>query len=175
MNDFGLKLLGHAIEHLTYSPIINPYWNVFGLLHTAQAGEILIKSCIAIEHPLLIFNKLPKMAKLEESLTFEYLLKEGKTANYTDLPDLLWATTNYRIKNLQLYKEFGNLRNNIQHFAVPDINYSEYSFRYIFEVLEPIINHFWGEFVLDNLEDEVTYEYVLEQLVRYDIKFMSNS
>jgi hypothetical protein len=171
MKDFGLKLLSHAIEHLTYSAIINPYWHAFGVLHTAQAGEIIIKSCISKENPLAIFTKIPKLEQSEE-ISIDLLLREGKTINYTELPKVLFETTKYQIVDTNLYKEFGLLRNSIQHLGVPAKDICEPSFKFIFNIIEPIIFEFWGETVLDNLEDDVTDEYLIELLEEhYHIKY----
>ncbi len=52
MIDFGLSLIGHAIQHAIYLPQGNPYSHAFGVLHVAQAGEIIIRSCIAKIDPL---------------------------------------------------------------------------------------------------------------------------
>ncbi|MDK2940484.1 MAG: hypothetical protein PWQ51_2649 [Methanolobus sp.] len=171
MKDFGLGLLSHSMDHAVFANPVNSYWNAFGVLHAAQASEIIIKSCIAIEHPLLIFTKVPKLKDLKSgALSIESLLNNGKTYQYSDLPDLLWATTGYTIKNLDFYYDFGKLRNTIQHLAVPDIDLSEETFKFVFYVIEPLIEHFWKTNVFLNLEEDVTAEYLIEALIDRNIE-----
>lgn len=56
MKDLGLAALSHAnrIEPQTDK------WAELSILQVAHAMEILIKACIAEEHPLLIFDRIPK-------------------------------------------------------------------------------------------------------------------
>jgi len=54
----------------------------------ANAAEIIIKARIAEEHPLLIFNKLPKPTVRDGGLLgVGELLNEGRTLMYSELPD----------------------------------------------------------------------------------------
>jgi hypothetical protein len=170
MQHFGLKLLGHALEHACFFSPMNQYWQAFGVLHAAQAAEILIKSCIAKEHTLLIFSKIPvRKGPNDAFLSLDKLFDEGKTLTYSELPDILWASTGYAIEDLQLYKQFGELRNKIQHLGVPDIDLSESTLLFIIKVIEPLLQHFWQTSVLDNLEDDDNLPYICKALVEYQI------
>ena len=59
MRELGLAALSHAnrIEPQTDK------WAELSILQVAHAMEILIKARIAEEHPLLVFDKLPKPTK----------------------------------------------------------------------------------------------------------------
>lgn len=64
---------------------------------------------------------------------------------YSELPEVLWAATGYRIKELDRYQKFGALRNTIVHFAAPDCEASAETLKFAFEVFDPIVRDFWGE------------------------------
>ncbi len=170
MYDLGKYLLGHGIEHVIFTGVRHPLWASTGVLHVAQATEILIKAAIAQEHPLLIFTDLPKLSQVqEEKLTIGQLMTKSKTAQYSKLPDLLWAATGFEIKELTAYKEFGEERNRIQHLAVPDTDFHKLVFKFCIQVLDPIMVHFWDEHFLDDpvFDDEYIFE---EKILKDSIK-----
>lgn len=138
MKDFGLALLGRSIKDVTFAEILNPYVHAMSVVTCAHAAEIIIKARMAEEHPLLIFNKLPKPDPTA-LLDIGALMTEGRTLAYEDLPAALWAATGYRIAELELFKEFGKLRNTITHLAVPDMDLDETVYRFAFQVVEPMI------------------------------------
>jgi hypothetical protein len=180
MIDFGLSLIGHAIQHAIYLPQGNPYSHAFGVLHAAQAGEIIIKSCIAKIDPLLIFKKIPKLNS-NEVLNVGHLLKSGKTLLYSELPDTLFQRTGYNIGEINLYRSFGELRNTIQHFAVPDIDLDKQTLQYACQVIDPMTQHFWGVGVFEEMMiDEDFIDYISEgglqdALDRHGIAYKGNT
>ncbi|EIV8646438.1 TPA: hypothetical protein NJ448_004598 [Vibrio parahaemolyticus] len=160
MYGLGKYLLAHGIEHVIFTGMRNPFWSSMGVLHVAQAAEILIKSAIAQEHPLLIFTDLPKLSQnTEERLTTSQLMAKAKTVQYSKLPDLLWAATGYEIKHLDVYREMGEQRNRIQHLAVPDDDFNDLVFRFCIQVIDPLMVHFFREHFLDNLDFDDLYIY----------------
>jgi hypothetical protein len=117
----GLGALAHANWHAHYFSEENRAWSELSVIQAAHAAEILIKARIAEEHPLLIFEKTHKSSlDKEQRLTYQQLVERGKTFQYFDLPDRLWATTGIVLPKLEMYLEFGKLRNAIQHFAPPE-------------------------------------------------------
>ena len=84
----------------------------------------------------------------------------------------MWATTGVTIKNVDLYKKFGQLRNSIQHFAYPEsTDCSQLSTQYIYEIIDPFIYQCWGLYAVNYYEDsEVTF--LLEGLIAREIKFL---
>jgi len=172
MLGLALGALAHANWHANYFSPDNPYWNELSALQAVHASEILIKTRIAQEHPLLIFEHLPK-AKDEETLSLRRLVEEGRTFQFSDLPDRLWATTGIRLPAIARYKQFGRLRNAIQHFAVPsDVDVGEETIRFIYEVIDPFINKCWGLYAIDYNEDYEPYIYLLGGLIRRGISFL---
>lgn len=120
MKDLGLGALTHAMRLSLYSDPGNPFWGELSVLHGAHAAEILVKARIAAEHPLLIFDEIPRSTQTGgELLAFEDLVQKGRTIEFQDLPERLWATTGQRLTEPSVFKEFGRLRNAIQHFASP--------------------------------------------------------
>jgi hypothetical protein len=173
MLGLALGALAHANWHANYSSPDNDYWNELSVLQAVHASEILIKARIAQEHPLLIFEHLPKGATGEKLLSLSRLIEEGRTFQYADLPDRLWAATGIRLPGLARYRAFGRLRNAIQHFTVPDtVDVADETIRFIYEVIDPFINQCWGLFAVDFNEDHEPYVYLLAGLIRRGIYFL---
>ena len=173
MRDFGLNMVGKGIVNATFSEIGSPYSHAMGLVHVANGFEILIKSKIVEEHPLLIFSKIPKEGNIKDgNLRFEDLIEHGQTIMYSELPERLWATTGYKIEPISLYNEFGKVRNQIIHFAVPEISLSDITLNFTFQIIEKAINRWWDTTILEyaqEFEDEYSL-YVFDQLERLNIK-----
>jgi hypothetical protein len=60
IRDLGLGALSHANRHAAYAAVKNPKWPELSVLQASHAAELLIKARIEQEHPLLIFEQLPK-------------------------------------------------------------------------------------------------------------------
>lgn len=151
----------------------NEAWSELSVLQAAHAAEILIKARIAEEHPLLIFETLPKpQANGETLLTFPQLAEKGRTYQFSDLPDRLWAATGIAIPNIEIFKSFGRLRNTIQHFAPPEgIDLSQETVEFIFNVIDPFIYNCWGLCAIDYNEDHELYEYFVPGIIRRRVLF----
>ena len=104
-------------------------------------------------------------------LDLQSLFDEGRTLTYSELPDALWAATGYRIPNRTLFMSFGAIRNSITHFAVPEIDLQGETFRFAYEVLEPMVLTFWKTDIDEYLMrcDEGGAVYVHEELRRRGI------
>lgn len=130
------------------------------VVHTAHAAEILLKARIAQEHPLLIFSKLPKPNSSGNALSLIDLIENGRTLSYEELPDHLWATTGIKVEPLEQYRDFGRLRNQIIHFSMPGANSLDLlALRYAFEVLDPLVESFWGRSVIDFVKNDPHPDY----------------
>jgi len=174
MLKLGLGALKHAIWHANYSSEENEMWSELSVIQAAHAAEILIKARIAQEHPLLIFEQIPKSGKVsKDKLGFHDLIENGRTYQYTDLPERLWASTGIKLPNLELYKKFGYLRNAIQHFTNPTDRYLSFEvLEFIFAVVDPFINACWKLYAIDYNEDHEPYIYLIESLVAKGIPFL---
>lgn len=173
MREFGLFLLARGVLDATFSEQYNPYAHAVSVAICSQAAEILIKARIAQEHPLLIFSKLPKPDAITgRDLEIQDLFEYGRTLMFGELPALLWATTGYRMTNLDRYNAYGSLRNCVVHFGIPNKNLSEETYRFAFEVMEPMIYDFWEERILNYVADFAQEaEFVEEQLERLNISY----
>jgi hypothetical protein len=173
MRDFGLHMVAKGVVNATFLEMGSPYSHAMGLVHVANGFEILIKSKIVEEHPLLIFTKIPKEGNLKDgNIKFEDLIEHGQTIMYSELPERLWATTGYKIEPIALYNEFGKVRNQIIHFAVPNISLSDITLNFTFQIIEKVINEWWDTTILEYAQD---YDddyclYVFEQLERLNIR-----
>lgn len=165
MLNLGLGALAHANRHAAYCCIENERWSDLSVLQAAHAAEMLIKARIAQEHPLLVFEKLPAVSDGELSLDF--LFEKGKTVEWSELPSRLWATTGLRLPEVALNKEFGKLRNGIQHFMPSFVSEAAAikTLEFIFSVIDPFINNCWGLYAIDYDEDDEQYIYFTPCLI----------
>jgi hypothetical protein len=172
MIELGLGALTHALRLSLYADPQNPSWPDLSVLNAAHAAEILIKARLAEEHPLLIFDQIPKRPRIDaELLSFDDLFERGQTIEYHELPDRLWAATGIKLKSLDTYREFGRLRNAIQHFAPPNVHASTRTLEFVFGVVDPFINEVWGYYAIDfNEEYGDHYEHIFDTLVTQDIR-----
>jgi hypothetical protein len=174
MRDLGLGALAHANRHAAYAAVENPRWPELSVLQAAHAAELLIKARIAEEHPLLIFEQLPRSSQASAAhLDIEDLFKQGRTFQWSELPERLWAATGVSLPKKARFDSFGRLRNGIQHFApAPTGNPGAETLRFIFEVIDPFINGCWGLFAVDYDEDSEPYVYFVSALVHREILFL---
>ncbi|MDP3010903.1 MAG: hypothetical protein Q8N30_17790 [Methylococcales bacterium] len=175
MKKLGLGALSHAVWHALYDNGGDDKWSELSVLQAAHAAEILIKARIVQEHPLLIFVNLPLEKKsTNELLNLRQLLKDGKTIEYSNLPNLLWASTGIKTPNLKIYEDFGKLRNMIQHFSSPDVgtDCTQKTIEFIFSVIDPLINKFWGLYAVDFIDGDVSYNELMNKLLERNIDFL---
>lgn len=154
MKDFGLHVLGKAVVDVIFSEYTSPYSHAMGVVRCAHAAELIIKSRIAEEHPLLIFEVLPK-AKDPSGKVMDVsdLLRDGKTIMYSELPNVLWASTGVKVPDIARFNSFGKLRNTITHLAVPDADLVMETLSFSFLVIEPLIRQFWNVDIVDYMQE----------------------
>lgn len=174
MLQLGLAALAHANWHAAFISPENDYWSELSVIQAAHAAEIIIKARIATEHPLLIFEQLPKQSGASANeLSMSHLLESGRTYQFSDLPDRLWATTGISLEKTDVFRSFGKLRNQIQHFTHPDENdLSQRTLAFVFGVIDPFINRCWGLHAVDFCEDYAGHEYFVPTLIRSGIPFL---
>lgn len=131
----------------------NRFTAALTLSGVAHGTELLMKSAIAAEHPLLLFSDRDLRRRMPETgpLSMEYLM-EGHTVQLADLPGLLWRATGYRIEDVQEFDRFRALRNRIEHFTVPsnDLLLEEVG-RFLVAVVDPMLKKFWSTDLLSLL------------------------
>jgi hypothetical protein len=172
--DLGLGALAHANTHAVYAPMENDRMNDLSILQAAHAAELIIKARIAQEHPLLIFDQLPRPTTTHSKPPdLKDLFEQGRTFQWSDLPDRLWAVTGLPIPDRKLFDKFGNLRNGIQHFAtVQGLDASYETLQFVFTVIDPFIHDCWNLFAIDYNEDYEPYQYFTSALVNRKILFL---
>lgn len=162
MKKFGCALMGKAVYEATFMENFHSAHDA-ALVTAAHGAEIIIKACIAAEHPLLIFENISKINFNNDYL--EEVLEKGKTIRYKDLPDLLQLTTGYEIKKRKEFYNFGKLRNQIIHLGVGGGSYD--TIQFAIEIIEPLINKFWRMTIFEEVcshDSEAKY-YLIEQCV----------
>ena len=73
LREFGMAVLGRAAYDLTFSEMQRPYAHLMAVGHAANGAELVLKARIAQEHPLLLFDTLPKSANAPDQLTIKEL------------------------------------------------------------------------------------------------------
>lgn len=173
MREFGLSVLGRAVADATFAEMLKPYAHPLAVIHAAHGAEILLKARIAEEHPLLIFRKLPTQRTTAAELTIAELFEHGRTLEYDELPEALWAATGYRLRQREQYLEFGRLRNKIVHFGVPELDHSGAVLKFCAEIVEPTVFDFWQCSAMEQASlwdpEIVTEGYLHEQLTERGI------
>lgn len=172
LKELGLGILAQAQSNVFFRSWDNELDDgIFGLLQTAHSCEIIIKAVIAEQHPLLIFSNLPKSTQVDEQLLdMRSIIELGKTISFLDLPEKLWATTGYKIEPLEQYRSFGKLRNCVQHFALPNENLRLRSAKFIYEIIDPILEHFWQLYAVKYCDIDEEYR-LMESLISENIPF----
>jgi hypothetical protein len=174
IRDLGLGALAHANRHAAYAATENPRWPELSVLQAAHAAELLIKARIAEEHPLLIFEKLPTSKSAAGSaLELKNLLAEGRTFDWKDLPERLWASTGQSLPSRATFDAFGHLRNSIQHLGPgSSADPGGDTLRFVFKVIDPFIHENWELFAIDYDEDYEPYVYFVPVLISRKIRFL---
>lgn len=142
----GIGILLPYIDDI-YLPL-NAFTLGLGVTGIAHGTEILIKSAIANAHPLLLFDykgvsrKPPKDDRLELVHLFD-----RQSIAFDQLPYALWAATEFKIADTDVFDSFRELRNKIEHFCVPnerphDLLKDAVSF--LFFVVNPILKRFFS-------------------------------
>jgi len=179
MREFGSHTLGRAVCDSVFSEMTKPFAHAISVTLAAHAAEIIVKARIAQEHPLLIFETLPKSTTTKDLLSIGELFEHGRTIMYADLPEILWAATGYRMKEAKRFVEFGKLRNMIMHLAIPEEDNAVETLRFAFEVVDPMLQDFWDDSVVAYAEmwDEVIASggYLEEQLKTCGVTITDNT
>lgn len=174
MRELGLGILAQAQKNAfywDYDDILGR--GVFSILQAAHASEILMKAAIAQEHPLLIFTQLPKSGSVDDGLlNISDLHRSGRTLQYFDLPERLWATTGYKLQCLEVFQQFGKLRNTIQHFDSPqNIDFSGQTAKFIYKVIDPLIGYFWNLYAVEYCAVDSHEDDMMRTLVRNGVLY----
>lgn len=175
MIDFGLHMIGRGLVNATFAETPYPYTHSMAVIHIAHGAELLFKARIAEEHPLLIFSKYPsEYNSINNEDEVSQLIQEVQTIQFSELPKRLQITTGYKIANLKLFEEYGRLRNQIMHFAIPpNKDISSISFEFSFTIIEHAINEWWNDTIFNygSIYDDCFLQYVFEQITICNIKF----
>lgn len=136
-------------EHLGDAPP-NQFSLALAATGAAHGAELLIKSAIAKEHPLLLFESklFERQVPKDEQLELTHLI-ERETIAFQRLPYALWAATGFRLPSPDLFEEFRRLRNKIEHFCVPpNERVIDLTLKFLFSVIDPVLRRFWGSDLL---------------------------
>lgn len=171
------RILGHAVDALTrantdaafYEPQMQ-HRQSLAPLAAAHAGELLLKALIAREHPLLLFKNIGEKTT-DDNIDLDWLLRNGRTHDFSKLPSVLWATTGIKIPDLDSFRRIAALRNQIQHFVDErgiDVQFECLNF--IYSNVDPLLYEHFGLAACEFHEDEFP-DHVVGCLLAHEIEF----
>ncbi len=139
-------------------------------LAAAHAGELLLKALIAGEHPLLLFKNIGENTTNDE-INLDWLLKNGRTHDFSRLPSVLWAASGILIPDIVSFRRIAGLRNQVQHFVDDrDADVQFECLNFIYSNLDPMLYNHFGLFACRFHEDEFD-DYIIGCLLSHQIKF----
>lgn len=139
-------------------------------LAAAHAGELVLKALIAREHPLLLFSNIGEKTT-DNEIDLDWLLKNGRTHDFSKLPSVLWATSGIKVPNIESYRRIAAIRNQIQHFVDDrDVNVQYDCLQFIYSIIDPLLHKHFGIIACEFHEDEF-HDYVIGCLLSHQIKF----
>jgi hypothetical protein len=139
-------------------------------LAAAHAGELVLKALIAKEHPLLLFSNIGEKTT-DNEIDLDWLLKNGRTHDFSKLPSVLWATSGIRVPNIDSYRRIAAIRNQIQHFVDDrDVDVQYDCLQFIYSIIDPLLHEHFGIIACEFHEDEF-HDYVIGCLLSHQIKF----
>lgn len=171
------RILTHATDALiranTDAAYFDPYQQhrvSLAPLAAAHAGELLLKALIAREHPLLLFKNIGEKTT-DDEIDLDWLIKNGRTHDFSKLPSVLWAATGIKIPDIGSFRRIAALRNQIQHFV--DERESDVQLQclnFIYSNIDPLLYEHFGLIACEYHEDEF-HDYVMGCLLTHEIKF----
>ena len=87
-----------------------------------------------------------------DRLSIRDVVENSKSIEYSELPDKLWAATGFKIPDLKTYNSFGRLRNSIHYFGVLERDIRTETVNYIYNVIDPVLGHFWGDYAINHID-----------------------
>ena len=171
MVEFGCSLLGKSLYDLTFAPMGGECVHPYAYSSLVHALEILMKAAIAEKHPLLIYEKIPKLTSKKDQLN--EFFKKARSKYFLDLPDLLSLTTNYQIDYKLLESAWVNRCKIIHIGHGMGFNYTYLGLELTFKVIDPFIYAFWQRSSIDETTsfDSETPIYLVEHCLEYGIDF----
>ena len=139
--------------------------NFLCVVHVAQSAEILLKARIAQENLISIFSNPSEINLKNNNLTqLEWLelVENQHTLKYWQLPGKLLETVGINIKRerIEQYQKFGKLRNAIVHLGSSrEQKLDKITIRYSLQLLDPLVESFWGRSVFDFIRYDLMSEY----------------
>lgn len=171
----AIGALTQANQHAVYYDPGMDHWDDMCVLNAALAGELFLKTIIAVEHPLLIFRDLFQLDDPNNpDLTIEHIIEKGRTYNFEHLPKLLWVSTGERLPDMKSFEALRKARNAIQHFCSPSdkLDLRRLALEFLYKNIDPLIKEHFGLYAIEYHEDtSVGYDYVVDCLVRHELLF----
>ena len=155
------------------------HYDYYCAIHAMHAAELLLKTIIALEHPLLIFSNTEKLNVPNNGindLSIDQLLEKGITHDAAKIPTILWAACNktFDTNNFEKVRKF---RNKIQHFSVPtdEKNMRATCLKLLHEDVGKILHDVIGINTIYYIPDEDQWDYFFSALIRYEVKFIMDA
>jgi hypothetical protein len=165
--DQGLSRLARAVVEVSFEPQRQPLAAPLAVIDCILATEYVLRGRILeVEN-----SNAEKKDKKISDIRLQQLVSGSKGFDFYSLPNELFQSTGYSIKNIEEYNSFGNLKNALVRRSFERDFLVETTLRYAFQVLEPMIMEFWDDLILIHASEYEfeTDEYVDRQLTKYGI------
>ena len=166
--------LAQANTHSVFADPGNEHWGFMCVINTAHAGELFLKAVIAREHPLLIFKDLFSLDDSKaDAPDIGGLIRRGRTHDFAKLPQIMWAATGRRVRNMDCFERLRRARNAVQHFCAPETeDFRRLSLEFIYTIIDPMIASEFDLYAIDYHEDHsLRYDHVVGCLLRHQLRF----
>jgi len=145
--DMGMARLGRGlIEVNTYyqdRPLAAP----MAVLDCIAGAENLIRGRIL---ETIEYDATQKVRSTED-LIVQQLLVGSRKYSFQLLPEELKLASKYEMKNVERYQEFGLLRTRLFKKLFEQSELIELTYRFCYEVIEPVAFHFYEEQILNHV------------------------
>lgn len=168
--DVAEAALAQANNHAVFHDHLIGARDHISVLNAATAGELFLKAIIAKEDPLLIFEKVFRFDN--GTVDFKKTIEKGRTCKFGNLPNLLHRATGDCISELNLFENLQDVRNSIQHFIAPNVNFRTLTLEFIYKVIDPLIYKHFGMCAIEYHEDwSIGYDYLVETIIENELLF----
>ncbi|AFZ38282.1 hypothetical protein Sta7437_4849 (plasmid) [Stanieria cyanosphaera PCC 7437] len=159
---FGMKKLGKAVAEVTLEDCNSEILIPLAFLDSIAAAELIIRGHIL---------EVEAETEMEDLRAIELIHGYSSQIAFPRLPEVLRKSTGYIIKNLDIYRQTAHLRTRLFGEEVNSQELVEFTLRFAFEAIEPMMIEFWEQIILLHLPE---YDFEIDQhietyLIRYQI------
>ena len=146
-----------ALAHINNASInINKCMGLLSVLHAADVFDLLIQARSVQEIWQLLLGENPSQQKPHvDGIAYKKRRKNGSLAGWNEKSAYQWSIIGITPTRLQIFEEFGLIREAIQCYGCPPDENVTYltSLNFIYTIIDPFINKCWNLFAVDYCQD----------------------